>query len=74
MAYEHLCRKLARVQLPREHYEGPVDYLKRASLARPQCAAALSEASAIYIKLRYEAAREPLDLQRFKSLVRKMAL
>jgi transglutaminase-like putative cysteine protease len=74
IAYEHLCRKLARVQLPREHYEGPVDYLKRASLARPQCVAALSEASAIYIKLRYEAAPEPLDLQRFKSLVRKMAL
>ena len=66
--------KLARAQLEREPHEGPVDYLQRVALARPQWASALGEMCSLYVDLRYGAAPPLRELRRLKSLVRQFSL
>ncbi|MEJ2620288.1 MAG: DUF3488 and DUF4129 domain-containing transglutaminase family protein [Candidatus Thiodiazotropha sp.] len=52
-AYQHYCKKLARLGISRERYEGPMDYAKRAIAQRPDLSAPISRITALYIKLRY---------------------
>ncbi|HYM34745.1 MAG TPA: DUF3488 and transglutaminase-like domain-containing protein [Steroidobacteraceae bacterium] len=73
-AYARLCRKLSRVRLERAPYEGPVDYLRRAAIARPESAATLDEACSLYVDLRYGPAPQIDRLKTFKSLINKLAL
>jgi transglutaminase-like putative cysteine protease len=70
--YDLLCRKLARVNLARYPYEGPVDYLQRVATARPELSTELTELRSLYTSLRYEPAPLPSELSRLKYLVNRL--
>jgi transglutaminase-like putative cysteine protease len=70
--YDLLCRKLARVELARQPYEGPVDYLRRAATARPDLANELHELRSLYTSLRYDPVPLPGELSRLKYLVNSL--
>lgn len=67
--YAQLCRKLARIQLPKAPHEGPSDYLRRVAAVRPDLASTLEEIRSLYVGLRYEPAPMPEVLSRFKYLI-----
>lgn len=52
-SYRRFCDKLARRGLARAACEGPEDYARRASRARPDLAAEIDSISRLYITLRY---------------------
>lgn len=52
-SYTRLCRKLARIGLPREQHQGPLAYLETVSLRRPDLAARITPLIERYIDLRY---------------------
>lgn len=70
--YEQLCRKLAKLGVPRLPHEGPNDYFARAALARPELAAQLTEAGAVYVGLRYGPTPLPTQFSRLKFLVNQL--
>lgn len=70
--YEQLCRKLAKLGVPRQPHEGPNDYVARAALARPDLAAQLTEVRTVYVGLRYGPAPLPTQLSRLKFLVNQL--
>jgi len=72
--YERLCKKLARVTVPKAPYEGPRDYLERAAAARPDVAMELRELQSLYLNLRYGPANSPAELERLKYLVRRLTI
>ena len=63
-ALRRLERKLARLGVPRQHGEGPRDYLQRAALALPAQREALAELLQRWIELRYAHARPPTEFLR----------
>ncbi|MBL8268687.1 DUF3488 and DUF4129 domain-containing transglutaminase family protein [Steroidobacter sp.] len=70
--YEQLCRKLAKLGVPRLPHEGPNDYVARAAEARPELAAQLSEVRSVYVGLRYGPTPLPTQLSRLKFLVNQL--
>jgi len=56
-AYGRLCRKLARVGLPRTEYQGPLAYADAVSEKRPDLAGGVRTLLARYAELRYGAPR-----------------
>lgn len=70
--YEQLCRKLAKLGIPRQPHEGPNDYVARAAQARPELAAQLAEVQSVYVGLRYGPAPLPTQLSRLKFLVNQL--
>ncbi len=52
-AWNRLSRKLARIGLARQDWEGPADYARRVASARPELTETLSAIAALYIGLRY---------------------
>ena len=72
--YDALCRKLARNEMPRLPYEGPVDYLKRVTGLRPDLALQLAEMRSIYISLRYAPSPLTSQLSRLKFLVNQLRI
>jgi transglutaminase-like putative cysteine protease len=70
--YEQLCRKFAKVDLPRLACEGPRDYLNRVAAERPQLARQLAEARTIYIDLRYGRSPMGSNLSRLKFIVNQI--
>lgn len=70
--YEQLCRKLAKLGLPRQAYEGPSDYVARVAQARPELAAQLAEVRTIYVNLRYGPAPLATQFSRLKFLVNQL--
>lgn len=70
--YEQLCRKLAKLGVPRQPHEGPNDYVIRAAQARPELAAQLAEVRTVYVGLRYGPAPLPTQLSRLKFLVNQL--
>jgi protein-glutamine gamma-glutamyltransferase len=48
------CAKLARASLARAPHEGPMDYARRASRARPAAAQAIERITALYLAARYQ--------------------
>ncbi|MBM0108733.1 DUF3488 domain-containing transglutaminase family protein [Steroidobacter sp. S1-65] len=70
--YEQLCRKLAKLGVPRLPHEGPNDYVARAAEARPELAAQLAEVRSVYVGLRYGPAPLPTQLSRLKFLVNQL--
>jgi transglutaminase-like putative cysteine protease len=51
--YLRFLRRLARAGLQRRPWEGPVDFAERASLNRPEDAAAIGSITRSYVRLRY---------------------
>jgi transglutaminase-like putative cysteine protease len=72
LIYEELCRKLARINLAKQPYEGPVNYLQRAATEQPQLASELRELRNLYTSLRYGPAPLPSELSRLKYLVNQL--
>jgi transglutaminase-like putative cysteine protease len=70
--YEQLCRKLAKLGVPRQPHEGPNDYVARAAQARPELAARLAEVQTVYVGLRYGPSPLPTELSRLKFLVNQL--
>ena len=64
-AYERLCRRLARVGIPRQPHEGAEDFAARVAAVRPDLAVPVSDLCRRYSDLRYAAnapaARAPAD-------------
>ncbi len=73
-AYAQLCRKLGSGNLPRRPHEGPVDYLTRVGVARPELRADLDELRALYVSLRYGPLPMSAQLSRFRFLVNRLKL
>jgi transglutaminase-like putative cysteine protease len=68
-AYARFCGRLARRGLARRAAEGPRDFARRVSAARPDLAAAVAAISRLYVELRYGGAHDPRALDRLKTLV-----
>jgi len=67
--HTEVTARLERLGLPRAPTEGPVHFLERAALARPEFASQLGEIRALYVALRYAPHPQPADLRRLKFLV-----
>ena len=52
-SYGRFCRRLARIGLARQDWEGPRDYGRRVTLARPDLAAPVGQIVSLYIHERY---------------------
>jgi transglutaminase-like putative cysteine protease len=72
VVYDELCRKLARVNLPRQAHEGSSDYLRRVALSQPALAAELGELRDLYASLRYGPDALNSELSRLKYLVNRL--
>lgn len=70
--YEQLCRKFAKVGLPRLPHEGPSDYIERIAADKPQVARELAEARTIYVNLRYGPSPMRSQLSRLKFIVNQL--
>jgi len=73
-AYEQLCKRFARINLPRAEHEGPHDYLTRVAVARPELAKQLSEVRALYVNLRYGPNPLSSDISRFRFLINQLRI
>ncbi|MET0533247.1 MAG: DUF3488 and transglutaminase-like domain-containing protein [Steroidobacter sp.] len=70
--YEQLCRKLGKLGIPRQPYEGPNDYVARVAQARPELAPQLAEVRNVYVGLRYGPTPLATQLSRLKFLVNQL--
>lgn len=64
--WQRLSRKLARVGLPCEPWEGPLDYARRVSTARPEIADAVTRIAALYAQARYAPDRPAQAVKRLR--------
>jgi len=71
-AYLALKHKFDRKQLPSVSHEGPVDFLNRASRARPELARSLHEIRDLYVDLRYGPQPDMRQLSRLRYLVDRL--
>lgn len=71
-AWLRLCRRLARIGLPRAPHEGAQDYAARVAAARPELATAIIDLAARYSRLRYGAVQDEHARQEFISLIAKL--
>ncbi|MET0049610.1 MAG: DUF3488 and transglutaminase-like domain-containing protein [Candidatus Thiodiazotropha sp.] len=69
-SYERFCHNLARVGILRKPGEGPLDYARRASRARPDLSAPISRITSGYIQLRYGPDPKPELLENLQRDVR----
>ena len=70
--YQLFCLKLARKNLARILWEGPLDFKNRACKALPAKAEEISAISNLFIRLRYgEGPATPTELKQFKEKIKK---
>src|SRR5882762_338322 len=72
--YERYCQKLARLSVPRDPWEGPSDFSRRAALLLPDQSERIRQISNIYIALRYALEPPAVALNRFVKEVRAFAV
>ncbi len=63
--YEHFCRKTARLGVPRDPCEGPLDFARRAAQSLPNESNRIRQIADAYILLRYAPQPSPGMLDRF---------
>ncbi len=63
--YEHFCRKTARLGVPRDPCEGPLDFARRAAQSLPNESNRIRQIADTYILLRYAPQPAPGMLDRF---------
>jgi transglutaminase-like putative cysteine protease len=71
--YEHFCRKIADLGVPRDLCEGPLDFARRAGLSLPNESRRIRQIVNTYILLRYAPQPAPGMLDRFTKEVRAFA-
>jgi transglutaminase-like putative cysteine protease len=65
MLYEHFCRKIANLGVPRDPCEGPIDFARRAAQSLPNQSNRIREILDTYILLRYTPQSSPEMVSRF---------
>ncbi len=70
--YKRFCRKLAKAALPRNAGEGPVDFARRTSTAKPALADRISAITTLYIKIRYGRSANDADLRELRKQVKAL--
>jgi transglutaminase-like putative cysteine protease len=65
-AWQRVCRRLARIGLPRRDTEGPVDYVQRVETRRPDLSNDLQRLLNLYLRLRYRADPAAADTASFQ--------
>jgi hypothetical protein len=69
--WRRFCRQLASVGLPRNSWEGPLDYARRLARERPDLADTINAIAADYASLRYGPGEaDPDRLKRFHQSTR----
>ena len=68
--YGSFCRRMARVGLQRDAWEGPRTFMQRIGQQRPDLAAELTTIEQLYLRLRYGAGSQT-DLRVFRQRVRR---
>jgi transglutaminase-like putative cysteine protease len=68
--YLRFCKKISRSGIVRAAHEGPQDFAARASKSLPQQAAAISDITALYLRLRYAGQTDAKDLLALRRAVR----
>ncbi len=68
-AWNRLSRKLSRIGLARKAWEGPADYARRVTLARPELAQPLLTIATLYIDLRYGRLGGKQPIQKLRRLI-----
>jgi hypothetical protein len=63
--YEYFCRKIARLGVPRDPCEGPLDFARRAARSLPNESRRIREIADTYILLRYSPQPAPGMLDSF---------
>ena len=63
--YEYFCRKIARLGVPRDPCEGPLDFARRAAQSLPNESNRIRQIADAYILLRYAPQPSPGMLDRF---------
>jgi transglutaminase-like putative cysteine protease len=69
--YQHYCKKLSRIGLPRKQHEGPLTYAKRVIEARPDLERQVKQVTGLYIGIMYAGKQSGDMLKQLKSQVRK---
>ncbi|MCG8429029.1 MAG: DUF3488 and transglutaminase-like domain-containing protein [Chromatiales bacterium] len=69
-AYLHFCKKLARRGVERAPSEGPQDFAKRATKARPDLKMEIHKITRLYIALRYGQVNSKAQQQQLQRLIR----
>jgi protein-glutamine gamma-glutamyltransferase len=72
--YERFCGKAARLGVPRDPWEGPSDFSRRAALLLPDESERIRQISNTYIALRYAPEPAAIALNRFAKEVRAFAV
>jgi hypothetical protein len=72
--YERFCRKVARLGVQRDPWEGPSDFSRRAALLLPDESERIRQISNTYIALRYAPEPAAIALDRFAKEVRTFAV
>ena len=73
--YARFCRKLARHGVPRQPWEGPVDFAHRAARAFTPAAGAISRITHLYIDQRYRrGSSHPEQLKQLRHAVQQLKL
>ena len=73
-AWSIFCRKLAKRGVPRQPWEGPIDYGTRAADAFPRQAATLLSITSSYARLRYGALIESAAVHELAQRIRRLKL
>ncbi len=69
--WARFCQQLAAIGIPREPWEGPLDYARRASHRRPDLAGSVAAIATTYANLRYgQAGTDPTTVQRFHQSIK----
>jgi hypothetical protein len=63
--YEYFCRKIARLGVPRDPCEGPLDFARRAAHSLPNDSNRIRQIADTYVLLRYASQSAPGTLDRF---------
>jgi hypothetical protein len=63
--YEYFCRKIARLGVPRDPCEGPLDFARRAAQSLPNESNRIRQIADTYVLLRYAPQPAPGMLDRF---------
>ncbi len=70
-AWLKLCRKLAKIGLPRAAHEGAQDYAQRIATVRPDIASAIRDLATRYSTLRYGMGQDEQTQREFIRLIKK---
>ncbi|HEX3619482.1 MAG TPA: DUF3488 and DUF4129 domain-containing transglutaminase family protein [Candidatus Udaeobacter sp.] len=67
--YERFCRKLARIGVQRDPWEGPSDFAKRAAQSFPNASEYVRQITETYIALRYAPGAAAISLDKFAKTI-----